>query len=207
MTGKILTQAGGAHDNGKRLVALRLIWGKQEVVETELSQPILRLDWPDWQLLYRRKHVSLIRHAKCQAGAFAAFMQAGDSGDIPQQTARLDACAEAASAIRFSSARGVLACAVAAIHFAHEGHAVVVVIDRRQAVKQHIVLGELINRRGQNAKAEIAVNIEFLAKMFARQCSRKEVGLIDADAARLVGVGHLCAKAEAERGCAFAFVA
>src|SRR2546421_260082 len=85
--------------------------------------------------------------------------------------------AEARFAFRFGAARRTAACAVAAIDFADQCQPLIDSISGRCAVKHHIILGEKINGRGEDAKAEIAVELPG-AEVFAGERRGKEVGLI-----------------------------
>src|SRR5262249_41247769 len=70
---------------------------------------------------------------------------------------------------------------------------------------KNIILTELIDRCRQYPDTDIPKDVP-LADMLASNHGRKEVGLIEADAPRLIRIGKLHAEAEPERGRMFAFV-
>src|SRR5687767_8159611 len=93
-------------------------------------------------LFRRTKQTSLEGHAERDAAAFAAGVEASDSSDVPGQSARADADAEAGRSVRFGSDRGISARAVASVDFADQRKPSVDLISGSQTKKRHVVLRE-----------------------------------------------------------------
>src|SRR5215204_1909378 len=152
----------------------------------------------------------VVGDAEGDAGARAELGQALDAGGVEAQPSGLDLKPEAELAQRLGAQRrGAAARVGAAVDLGGDVDRLVDAEDAAQPVEQHVVLREEPRRRGVDADAEVAESVQTAVapKLLADEDDAEGVGLVDADAARLVRVRQLDAELKAQRGPAPRLVA
>src|SRR5678815_1064304 len=156
-------------------------------------------------LFYGCEKSGLVSNADRKASPRAVTIKTLLAGNIPGQTSSTDARAETRRSVRFRPQRRCVARAVTALRFTHKRQQVIDPIASGNTVEYNVVLRIRIVRRCQNAETEIAEEIE-AAEVLPRDSGRKEIHLVDADAALLIRVRELDSKTKRNRWHAPRFI-